>query len=173
MHGNSKQVTTAKQQSNGAAHLKSYPPNTPNDAKSLEGDRFIQFWFGTCLCNALVFQFGVMAEVDEKPKFKPARFQVIKNLSVLLVSQFGDGLQFDDYFVVADKIREIFLVENSASIFKGQSRLRNCWDAAMLEFNAQTFLIHRLVKAAALVFVNFEAGANNGITFLLEDEVWR
>ena len=116
-------------------------------------------------------QFWVMAKVDEKPKFKPAGFQVIENLSAMLVRESRESLQLDDYFVVADKIGEIFLVENSASIFKGQSRLRNCWDAAILEFNAKTFLIHRLVKAAALVFVNFEAGANNGITFLLEDKV--
>ena len=114
-----------------------------------------------------------MAKVDEKPKFKPAGFQVIKDLSAVLVHKFGEGLQFDEYFVVADKIGEIFLVESSASIFKGQSGLRECWDAAILEFNAKTFLIHRPVKAAALVFVNFEAGANNGITFLLEDKVWR
>ena len=43
----------------------------------------------------------------------------------------------------------------------------------MLEFDAKTFLIHRLVKAAALVFVDFEAGANNSITFVLEDKVRR
>ena len=118
-------------------------------------------------------QFRVMAKVDEKPKFKPAGFQVIEDLSAMLVSEFGDGLQLDDDFLVANKIGKIFLVENFPSIFKGQSGLRDCWDAAMLEFNAQTFLIHRLVKAAALVFVNFEASANNGIAFLLEDKVWR
>ena len=114
-----------------------------------------------------------MAKVDEKPKFKPAGFQVIENLSAMLVHQFGEGLQFNDYFVVADKIGEIFLVENSASIFKGQSGLRDCWDVAILEFNAKTFLINRLVKAAALVFVNFEAGANNGVALLFKDQVRR
>jgi hypothetical protein len=39
----------------------------------------------------------------------------------------------------------------------------------MPEFNAETFLIHRFVKAAALVFVNFEAGSNNGVALVLED----
>ena len=91
----------------------------------------------------------------------------------MLVSEFRDGLQFDDYLVVADKIGEIFLVENSPSVLQRQCRLRNCWNAAMVEFNAQTFLVHRFVKAAASVFVNFEAGADNGVTFILEDEVWR
>ena len=114
-----------------------------------------------------------MAKIDEKPKFKLGGFEIVENLSSMLVSQFGDGLELDDYFAVADKIGEIFLSENSASIFKGQSRLRGCRDVAMLEFDAETFLIDRFVKAAALVFVNFKAGANNGITFLLEDEVWR
>jgi hypothetical protein len=41
----------------------------------------------------------------------------------------------------------------------------------MLELDAKTFLIHRLVKAAALFLVNFEAGANNGIALVLQDEV--
>jgi hypothetical protein len=114
-----------------------------------------------------------MAKVNEKTQLKPAGFQVIENLSAMLVSEFGDRLQFDDYFVVADKIREIFLAENSTSVLQGQSRLRDRWNAGMLEFNAETFLIYRLVKAAALVFVNFEASANNGIRFVFEDEVWR
>ena len=114
-----------------------------------------------------------MAKVDENPKFKPAGFQVIENLSAMLVSEFGESLQLDDDFVVADKIGKIFLVENSASILTGQPRLRDCWDAAIVEFNAKTFLIHRLVKAAALVFVNFEAGANNGVALLFKDQVRR
>lgn len=89
----------------------------------------------------------------------------------MLVSEFGDGFQFDDHCVVADKIGEIFLVENSPSVLQRQSRLRDCRNAAMLEFNAETFLIYGFVKPAALVFVNFETGANNGITFAFEDEV--
>ena len=76
-------------------------------------------------------------------------------------------------FLIADKIREIFLAENPRSILQRQSRLGDCGYAAMLEFDAKTFLIHRLVKAAALVFVDFEAGANNSITFVLEDKVRR
>ena len=154
---------------------KNYPLNTPNDAKTSKGDRFIGFGFGPCLCNAFVLQFRVMAKVEQEAKLKAARFQVIENLSSMLVSEFGDGLQFDDYFVVADKIGEIFLAENSASILKGQSRLRDCWNASgsgRIEFNAETFLVNRLVKAAALFFVNFEAGANNRIRFIFEDEVW-
>jgi hypothetical protein len=43
----------------------------------------------------------------------------------------------------------------------------------MFEFNAETFLVNRLVKTTALVFVNFEAGANNGVTFVFEYKVRR
>jgi hypothetical protein len=53
----------------------------------------------------------------------------------MLVGQCGDGLQFDDYFVVAHKIGEIFLAEDS-SVFQEQSG-RDCWDLAMLKFNAR------------------------------------
>src|SRR6267143_7040131 len=89
----------------------------------------------------------------------------------MLVGQFGDGLQFDNYFVVAHKIGQIFLAQDSPSVLQGQSRLRDCWDSAMLKFNAETFLIHGLVKATALVLVNLEAGANDRLTLILEDEI--
>src|SRR5262245_17392112 len=110
-----------------------------------------------------------MAKVDQKAKFKAAGFQVIENLGSMLVSDFADGLEFNDYLVVADKVGEIFLVENSTSIFQRQSGLRDCWNAAMFEFNAKAFLVNRLVEAAALVFIDFEAGTNNGVTLILED----
>ena len=38
----------------------------------------------------------------------------------MLVSEVGYGLQFGNDFIVADKIGEIFLGENSAAIFKGR-----------------------------------------------------
>ena len=87
-----------------------------------------------------------MAKVNEQPKLKPPRFQIIEGLSSMLVSEFGEGLQFDNYLVVADKIGEIFLVENSPSVLQRQSRLRDCWNAAMVEFNAETLLVDRLLK---------------------------
>ena len=87
----------------------------------------------------------------------------------MLVNELTDSLQFNDYFVVADIIREIFLREHSASILEGQTRLPDCWNAAMLELYAETFLIHRLIKTAALIFVNFKAGANYGVARVLED----
>jgi hypothetical protein len=91
-----------------------------------------------------------MAKVHEKAKLKFAGFQVIENLSAMLVSELSDSLQFDDYFFVADKIGKIFLRQDSTSILEGQSRLRDYWNTAMLEFNAETFLIRRLVKAQPL-----------------------
>jgi hypothetical protein len=122
-----------------------------------------------------------MAKVNEQTKLKPASFQVIENLRTMLASEFGDSLQlfagqdllkidernfwhrftsqnaereFDDYFVVADKIGEIFLAQDSPSVLQGQSELRDCRNATMLEFNSETFLVNGLVKAAALVLVN-------------------
>ena len=92
-----------------------------------------------------------MAKVDEKAKFKPDCLQIIENLRSMLVIEFGNRLQLDDYFAVANKISEVFLAKDSASILQGQCWLRDCWNAAILEFNAETFLVNRLVKAAALV----------------------
>ena len=89
----------------------------------------------------------------------------------MLVSEVGYGLQFGNDFIVADKIGEIFLDENSAAIFKGQPWLRDCWNAAMLEFNSETFLVHGLVKAAAFVSINCEARANDCVAFIFENEV--
>jgi hypothetical protein len=152
--------------------IRNYPPNTLNYAKSSEADHLIGFQFGSRLCDALVLQFWVMAKVHKKAKLKTASFQIIENLSAMLVSELDDCLWFDDYFLVADEVGEIFLGENSAPILQRQPRLGDCWNAAMLEFNTKTLLINRLVKGATLVLVDFEAGSNNGITFILEDKVW-
>src|SRR5437667_6076827 len=113
-----------------------------------------------------------MAEIDEKAELKPTDLQVVKNLSAMLVSEFSDGLQLYNYFVVAEKIGKILLAENSASILKRQSGLRDRRYATMFELDAETFPVHRLIKAAPLVFINFEARANNGITFIFEDQIW-
>ena len=43
----------------------------------------------------------------------------------------------------------------------------------MLDFNSETFLVNRLVEAAALIFVNFEASSDDGVAFVLENEVGR
>ena len=40
----------------------------------------------------------------------------------------------------------------------------------MLEFNPETFLIDRLMKSAALIFVDFKARPNNRVTLLLIDK---
>ncbi len=42
--------------------------------------------------DALVLRFGVMAKVNEKTKLKPASFQVIENLSAMLVNEPTDSL---------------------------------------------------------------------------------
>jgi hypothetical protein len=47
--------------------------------------------------------------------------------------------------------------------------LRDGWDPAVLEFNTETFLVDRLIKTTALVFVNFEARTNNRVAFVFED----
>ena len=60
----------------------------------------------------------IMAEVNKKAERKPTGFQVIQHLRSMVVHEFGDCLQFNDDFVVADKIRKIFLGENSASIIE-------------------------------------------------------
>src|ERR1700680_384963 len=96
-----------------AKHVhKNYPPKTRNDAKTSEINRVIRLRFKLRLYDPLVLQLGVMAKVNEKAKLKSAGFQVIENLSSMLAGQFRDGLQFDDYFVVAHKIGKIFLAQD-------------------------------------------------------------
>ena len=52
----------------------------------------IGFRFGARFGDTLVFQFRVMAEVNEEAKLKPGSFQVIENLSAMLVSEVSDCL---------------------------------------------------------------------------------
>ena len=68
-------VTPGPQQLNGAAHPENCPPNTPKDAKISQGNRFIGFQPGSRLCDALVLQFRVVAEVNEKPSSNLAAFR--------------------------------------------------------------------------------------------------
>ena len=91
----------------------------------------------------------------------------------MLVRQLADSFQLDDDFRVADKIGKVFLVEDPTSILEGQPWQGDCWNMRLLEFDAETFLINRLVKAAAFVLINFKACANDGVAFVLKDKIWR
>ena len=106
-----------------------------------------------------------MAKGNEKTELKSAGFQVIENLSSMLVREFGASLKLEDYFLVAHKIGETFLAENPPSVIQRQTRLGDCRNVAMAEFNAQTFLIHRLVKSAALVLVTSKQAPISSASF--------
>ncbi len=46
--------------------------------------------------NALKFDLGVMAKVDQQPELKPGCFEVILDLGPVLVSQFAHGLELEN-----------------------------------------------------------------------------
>ena len=139
----------------------------------LQGSRFVRINFRTRLWDAFVLQFWVMTKVNEETELEMAGLQVVQDLSAMLIRQLADSLQLDNDFLVADKIGKVFLVEDSTSILEGQSWQGDRWNMRMLEFNVEAFLINRLVKSAALIFVHFEASTDNGVAFVLENEVGR
>ena len=112
-----------------------------------------------------------MAKINEETELEVAGLQVVQDLSAMLIRQLADSL--DNDFLVADKIGKVFLVEDSTSILEGQSWQGDRWNMRMPEFNVEAFLINRLVESAALIFVHFEASTDNGVAFVLENEVGR
>ncbi len=57
--------------------------------------------------NSFVLHFARRAEVDEKAKTMAGGFEIVVNLSAVFVRQVGNGLEFDNDFLVADEIRNV------------------------------------------------------------------
>ena len=122
--------------------------------------------------DAFVLQFWVMTKINEETKLEVAGLQVVQDLSAMLVRQLTDSFQFDDDFFVADKIGKVFLAQDPIPIFERQAWQSDCRNVRVFEFDAKAFLINRLIKSTPFVFVNLKACSNNGVAFVLEDEIW-
>ena len=84
----------------------------------------------------------------------------------MLIDQGGDGFDLNDDVIVANEVWCKRLNERSPAILQSLRCLRLKWNSLRLKFDFQALVINRLEKAAALIFVNGEARADDGIAFI-------
>jgi hypothetical protein len=117
--------------------------------------------------EALVFQSWVMAKVREQTQFASGRAQIIQDLRAVLITQDGDAFDFENDFVVANEIWVECLDQSAGAILQCLGSFRKERNSLEFELDLQALVVNRFVKAAAFIFVNLEACANNGVAFFL------
>ena len=116
--------------------------------------------------EAFVFHSWIMTEVREQAQFAAGCAEIIQELRAVLIGQGRDGFDLEDDLVVANEVGCKRLNESAAAILQGLRCLRLKWNSLELKFDFQPLVINRLEKAAALIFVNGEARADDGIAFI-------
>ena len=84
----------------------------------------------------------------------------------MLIDQGGDGFDLNDDVIVANEVWCERLNKSAPVIVQSLRCLRLKWNSLQLKFDFQALVINRLEKTAALIFVNGEASANDGIAFI-------
>ena len=74
--------------------------------------------------EALVFQSWIMAKVDQETQFAASCTEIVKELSSMLVYQFGDCFDFNDDLIVANEVRTEGLNQSAAAILQCLRRFR-------------------------------------------------
>jgi hypothetical protein len=118
------------------------------------------------VCKALVFELRIMPKIDKEGDFIPGRTEVIDYLGAVFIGQHGNGLEFHNDFLKADKVWFVVLIEWMAFVFQVQWFLGDERNALQAKFKLHAFLIHGLQKTAALNFVNLKASANDAVSFV-------
>jgi hypothetical protein len=108
-----------------------------------------------------------MAKVHEQTQLTACRAEVVQNLSAVFIDQLGDCFDLKDDFVVANEIWIEFLKQSATAVLQGLRWLRQKWTSLKFQLDLRAIVIDRLEKPAALMFVNLEAYANDGVTFFL------
>jgi len=84
----------------------------------------------------------------------------------MLIDQGGDGFELDDDVIIASEVSDERLNQSAPAILQSLRCLRLKWNSLPFKFDFQALVINRLEKTAALIFVNGEASANDGIAFI-------
>ena len=103
--------------------------------------------------NTFNFDLRVVARIRQKTKSMPCRFQVVVDLSPVLVGQGRYRLQFDHDLAEANQVGHVLVLEPLPFVLKYESRLRRKINILQPSFNLKAFLIHRFEKPTAFLFV--------------------
>ena len=98
-----------------------------------------------------------MAEIIQEAELITGGFEVVGDLSPMLIRELGDSLQLDNNFAIANKIRLVLLFQNTSAISQHEGLLRNERDTPFRKLDGQTFLIDWLQETAAQCPINFHA----------------
>ena len=113
---------------------------------------------------------GVVSEIHQDAKLKTGCVQIIQELPAMLIGQSRDSFQFHDNFLEANVVRFVSLLQYSTTIAENERWSSNRRNPLVFKFDRQALLIDGFKKAAALLVVYLEAGANNGIAFFLVND---
>src|ERR1700681_3824264 len=116
--------------------------------------------------EALVFHFGIVAEVYEQPEFTAGGAKIVQKLRAVLIDQCRNGFDFDNDPIVADEIGGERLNESTVAISQGLRRLRQERHALRFKFNFQALVVNGFEKAAAFLFVNGKTRADDGVALV-------
>lgn len=107
-----------------------------------------------------------MTEINQQTKLFSGCFQIINDLSPMLVHQLFYRFDFDDNLIKTHEIRFILMLQDAFFVFQSQSRFFNKRDLPVFHFNRQAFLINSLKKTVAFVFIHLKTSPDNLIAFL-------
>ena len=93
--------------------------------------------------------------------------KIVLHLSPMLVGNLGNRLQFNNDLIVTDEVRYVVLLKRPPFVAQRQWHLRPRGDAQQSKLDLDTLLENRLQKTAALVLIDFEAGPQNPVRFIL------
>lgn len=113
---------------------------------------------------------GMSTEVHEKPQLHTSRFEVINHLSAVLIRNGLNGFEFDNYFIKADKVRDISLLKLSPLIAQTEHWLFPVWNARHFKFNRETFLKYIFEKPVTLVLIDFKTSTSYPVTFFSKQQ---
>jgi hypothetical protein len=117
-----------------------------------------------------VLELAVSPETYQQPQAITRRFQVIVNGGTMFVGQLPYGFDLDNGFVKAMEVGPVGLLERPIFRRQLEFRLTTEWNATQFELDFETFLVHRFQEAGTLVVVDLEAGPDDGVCLVFEQD---
>src|SRR6516165_5817903 len=108
-----------------------------------------------------------MTKIHEQTELEASCFQIIVNLSAMLVRQCRDGLDLNDDQVVAQEVRLKLLLELFGLAYQPQLVVGMKRYSLQPQFDFEALLVDRLGKPAAHFTVDLKTGSHNRVALFL------
>lgn len=117
-----------------------------------------------------MLQFGIVAEVDEQAQRQAGGVEIIDDLGAMFIRQCGNGFEFQENRVVANKIRNENLLEGLAFVLDLEPPLGGERNALKLHLDFEAFLIDGFEEPAAFFVIDLETRADDSVTFVAKED---